>query len=158
MISNYSQHGEGQSILTERDLFIAECVSTWIAIARERYGPNWLPRTADFEKSRLFWRLRDGKEPLPHPPPTCYSCPWYEVVEELSPHWTHECFVRNGIAHIGQCGYQVESMADDHTPRVVTFGPWRFAVESAKHPQNATTDGYTIQRIADARIAAKEGE
>ncbi|MHB8365976.1 MAG: hypothetical protein ACYDB0_03005 [Acidithiobacillus sp.] len=38
------------------------------------------------EKSALFWRLLNGKEPLPMPPPTNYSYPWYEIIEESGPH------------------------------------------------------------------------
>lgn len=33
-------------------------------------------------KSRLFARLLQGKHPLPFPPPTTYSNPWYELVED----------------------------------------------------------------------------
>lgn len=38
------------------------------------------------EKSALFWRLLNGKEPLPMAPPTNYSYPWYEIIEEPGPH------------------------------------------------------------------------
>ncbi len=38
------------------------------------------------EKSALFWRLLNGKEPLPIPPPTRYSYPWYEIIEKPGPH------------------------------------------------------------------------
>ncbi|MHB1641936.1 MAG: hypothetical protein ACYCS8_04675 [Acidithiobacillus sp.] len=38
------------------------------------------------EKSALFWRLLNGKAPLPMPPPTSYSYPWYEIIEEPGPH------------------------------------------------------------------------
>lgn len=33
------------------------------------------------EKSALFWRLLNGQPALPHPPPTAYSYPWYELIE-----------------------------------------------------------------------------
>lgn len=32
-------------------------------------------------KSALFQRLLSGKEPFPIPPPTSYSYPWYELLE-----------------------------------------------------------------------------
>ena len=38
------------------------------------------------EKSALFWRLLNGKEALPMPPPTRYSYPWYEIIENPGPH------------------------------------------------------------------------
>lgn len=37
------------------------------------------------EKSALFWRLLNGKKPLPMPPPTRYSYPWYEIIESQEP-------------------------------------------------------------------------
>lgn len=37
------------------------------------------------EKSALFARLLDGKNPLIYPPPCAYSYPWYEVIEENGP-------------------------------------------------------------------------
>jgi hypothetical protein len=33
-------------------------------------------------KSALFQRLLDGKPPLTHPPPTNYSYPWYQLMED----------------------------------------------------------------------------
>ncbi len=33
-------------------------------------------------KSRLFARLLQGKPPLPVPPPTSFSYPWYELIED----------------------------------------------------------------------------
>ena len=38
------------------------------------------------EKSALFWRLLNGKDPLPMPPPTRYSYPWYGIIEEPGAH------------------------------------------------------------------------
>jgi hypothetical protein len=38
------------------------------------------------EKSALFWRLLNGKDPLPMPPPTRYSYPWYEIIEAPGQH------------------------------------------------------------------------
>jgi hypothetical protein len=38
-------------------------------------------------KSSLFFRLLEGKKPLAEPPPTNFSYPWYEVIEEEGP-WT----------------------------------------------------------------------
>lgn len=35
--------------------------------------------------SALFARLLRGKAPLPLPPPTAYSYPWYDVIEEAGP-------------------------------------------------------------------------
>jgi hypothetical protein len=37
-------------------------------------------------KSALFARLLAGKDPLPYPPPTSFSYPWYELIEQPGPH------------------------------------------------------------------------
>lgn len=37
-------------------------------------------------KSALFNRLLEGKEPLPYPPPTAFSYPWYGIVETPGAH------------------------------------------------------------------------
>lgn len=156
---NVAHHGP--PILTERDAHICEAMTKWIDTVRKHgkgisYGPNWLPSSIDIIKSRLFWRIRSGKEPLPHPPPCCYSCPWYEVVEEPAPHWTMECWLTadhpqwkyvSDAAIVGQCAYAVERRNDDGS-LVVTFGPWRFNVWPGAHPNNGNTPGYFIQRIA----------
>lgn len=36
----------------------------------------------EMRKSRLLLRILQGKEPLPVPPPTFYSGPWYELIED----------------------------------------------------------------------------
>lgn len=39
----------------------------------------------DILKSALLGRIRQGKRPLPFPPPTRHGVPWHEVVEEPGP-------------------------------------------------------------------------
>ena len=39
----------------------------------------------DVLKSTLLDRIRQGKRPLPFPPPTRHGVPWHEVVEEMGP-------------------------------------------------------------------------
>ena len=85
-----SHHGTPD--LFETDVKLLNDCMEWIHTARksEKYGPQWLPSTVDFLKSRLFWRIRSGKKPLKHAPPCAYSCPWYELIEEDRPHWIWE--------------------------------------------------------------------
>lgn len=59
------------------------------------YGKDWFPCSTDFIKSALFERIRSGKDPLPEPPPLGYSCPWYAIVEETSPHPVYEASFGN---------------------------------------------------------------
>lgn len=47
------------------------------------------------EKSALFWRLLNGKEPLPMPPPTSFAYPWYEIVENPGPHPVGDIWFRS---------------------------------------------------------------
>ena len=158
--TNLAHHGS--PIFTTRDLHISECVVRWIQIAREYggigYGDAWWPSRVDFEKSRLFWRLRSGKDPLPAPPPTCFSCPWYEVVEEPSPHWVMEGAAVSLAAFskvnddrprfaFGQCLYVIESEDDAGQPETVSFGPWKFRCWQGTHPSNETFTGWYLQRI-----------
>ena len=80
------------------------------------YGPGWLPTISDYWKSALFERIRSGKDPLPEPPPIGYSCPWYAVVEDESPHNLFSATVNEteGWANILQNRYWiVEHRAND---------------------------------------------
>lgn len=141
------EHGvahHGPPILTEREYQTCNAMLKWIETARNSggfgYGPDWLPTSVDIIKSRLFWRIRSGKEPLEYPPPRAYSCPWYEVVEDGKPHslWegvyiSKDLALHEGkpIAIIAQCGYAIDRMNDKlplSEPEVVGYGPWRFKV------------------------------
>lgn len=166
----------GDPILTMRDLNISRAVVSWIEIARKKYGQEWLPSDTDFIKSRLFWRLRSGFKPLPDPPPTAFSCPWYEVIEEKErPHWVHELLSypsgssmlfnfdlngADGMAFISQCPYLITKWSDDSklVPEEVTYGPYKFRVFKGQHETiryNTVTktagrvmiDGWWIQYI-----------
>jgi hypothetical protein len=115
---------------------------SWIRIARrERYAhdvsPNWLPHGIDLLKSRLFWRLRSGKLPLPYPPPTAWSCPWYELIEDVRPHWVHDCYVHkpgeaglwgrhpHPTANLGNTPYRILEFSDpeETLPKIVGYDP-----------------------------------
>jgi hypothetical protein len=121
----------GPPIFTDRDLHTCIAMRLWIETARKgnpkHYGENWLPSEVDMIKSRLFWRLRSGKQPLPEAPPRAYSCPWYEVVEEDRPHFCREMFVVENIAHIAQCAYQIEKMEGDE-PSIIKYNCYSFKV------------------------------
>jgi hypothetical protein len=140
----------GPPILTPRDEQICLAMAEWIHIARAAkdrmgYGPDWVPSGADICKSRLFWRLRSGKKALKHPPPTAYSCPWYELIDEAErPHWTMELWTQDGIAYVAQCGYKVEQANTDGRPMIVSYGPYRFGV--SKGPKDGK-DGWWIQLL-----------
>ena len=142
----------------------------WIHIARDARSsmtlgmPNWIPGHVDLLKSRLFWRLRSGKDPLPYPPPTAYSCPWYELIDEADrPHWAYECHVHkpgepgfwgkieHPVANIAQCRYEVLEWADEENsiPSVVAFGRYVFNVfkgpyETVRYDPQTKTAGKTM--------------
>ena len=147
----------GVPILTRRDLFICQSLIKWVQTARAAdnicYGPDWLPNRVDIAKSRLFWRIRSGKEPLPEAPPRAYSCPWYELVEEPErPHWVSEVWTDGEICSIAQCRYDVEKWSDDRKPEIVKFRSYRFKVwegDSYDSPSlgKMAPHGWWIQRL-----------
>ena len=59
-------------------------------VLNELYGDNETKKMFFYndlrEKSALFWRLLNGKDPLPMPPPTRYSYPWYGIIEDPGAH------------------------------------------------------------------------
>lgn len=62
-------------------------------------------------KSALFSRLLAGGEPLPFPPPTSFSYPWYELIEKPGSHIVHSVGVAGGADHIllNQCAWKIAS-------------------------------------------------
>ena len=133
---------------SEQEIKTVHNMVRWIEITRrERYAMykqedqlTWLPHNIDMLKSRLFWRLRSGKDPLPYPPPTAFSCPWYELIEDDRAHWAYDCYIHKPgeqglwgrhtgpIANIGQCLYNVETWSDkeETIPFSVSYGPYLF--------------------------------
>jgi len=83
----------GVPTMTNADVKLVECAALWIKTARESSPnhKNWYPTHVDILKSRLFWRIRSGKPPLPYAPPTAFSCPWYELIDEPDrAHWAYD--------------------------------------------------------------------
>ena len=69
-----------------REAEVARAVRLWIKTVRETaspsvYGKSWLPTEVDIVKSALLSRILSGKDPLPQAPPTAFSYPWYELIE-----------------------------------------------------------------------------
>lgn len=137
----------GPPVLTEREASICLAMAEWIRVVRKERatleGSEWLPSRVDIIKSRLFWRLRSGKRPLLVPPPTAYSCPWYELIEESDrPHWAYEVREWEGSAYIAQDRYEIVDRATDGSLSVVRFGPWLFRVWVG---ENNGINGWWIQ-------------
>ena len=159
MSTDYEQeHGvahHGPPILTRRDEAICLAMSEWIRIARKRNGADWVPSAADICKSRLFWRLRSGKRPLPHPPPTAYSCPWYELIDEPDrPHWAYDMGEWDGETFFAQCRYEVLARGDDGKPARVKFGPYEFRCWLGASPYGIGVEGWWLQH-EPANVGAK---
>lgn len=89
ILGSHSGSHHGAPDLFERDIKLLLDYQKWVNTVRAtgltRYT-NWTPGYVDILKSRLFWRIRSGKDPLPEAPPCAYSCPWYEVIEVPGPH------------------------------------------------------------------------
>jgi len=161
---------------SEDDFRLVVNLISWIRTARKwRYNAfqpkgDWLPGAPDVLKSRLFWRLRTGQDPLDYPPPTAFSCPWYELIEDNRAHWAYEAFVfvpKDGsrigdeieapVMSIAQCSYVVVDMADG-VPSKVSFGPYVFKVwkdkvatpsynNTLKAVETILVDGWWLQLI-----------
>lgn len=109
----------------------------WVETVRNSggvYDDTWVPSDIDIVKSRLFWRIRAGYQPLPWAPPKAYSCPWYEVVEDLGNHSCFECWRgTDGILYgperwiIAQCVYDhIEEL--ENNQHIVGYGEYRFLI------------------------------
>ncbi len=62
----------------------------------------------DILKSALFTRIRQGKRPLPFPPPTRAGVPWHEVVESDEVFPVHATVFDDGWGNIEDCpGWQI---------------------------------------------------
>ncbi len=148
------------------------CVNmvTWIRTVRrtQKYGEGkypWFPSWIDMKKSSLFWRLRSGKNPLPSPPPTSFSYPWYDVIENANPHWVDGMYVQHvdetlftSYAYINQTPYIVKKWVDaeETIPSVVAYGDYLFHVFKGPHQVKQVTSagvepltiyGWWIQRL-----------
>lgn len=129
--------------LNQREQKLVKAMALWIETARAAkppwyYSEGWYPRDPDFEKSRLFWRIRTGRMPLPDPPPCAFSCPWYEVVEEDQPHrctevslnstWEDHHHKRAWLAvRVNQETYKLVKKISD-TEALVQFGRHKYRV------------------------------
>lgn len=138
-----------------REVAICMAMTEWIRVAgKERNGADWLPGAADICKSRLFWRLRSGKPALPSPPPTAYSCPWYELIDEPGrPHWAYDLAEWGGETAVAQCRYRVLQRDDAGKPSRLAFGPYEFRVWLGKSPYS-DHDGWWLQYEPVRREAA----
>ncbi len=142
--------------LTQRDITLLEAHALWVktAIAAGSYPVGWMPHHPDWIKSRLFWRIRSGKQPLEYPPPTCYSCPWYELIEmpEVS-HSTYEIvrtvdFLSNDIKSVivAQCRYvYISGPMDNPTqenPMIIKYGQYKFRAWNGANTSRMEPAGY----------------
>lgn len=82
--------------ISEEDVALGNILIKWIEIVRKEQNiKEWLPSDADFYKSALFERLRNGLAPLKFPPPIGFACPWYALVEDKGPHYVGPDFWLN---------------------------------------------------------------
>jgi hypothetical protein len=124
VLGSYVGSHHGHPDLFERDIQLLQHYQKWLETAKATglsHYQNWTPSYVDMLKSRLFWRIRSGKDPLPEAPPTAYSCPWYELIEVPGPHdiWEeirvygpNQGFPKK-FCSVAQCSYQV---IEDHAP------------------------------------------
>lgn len=129
-------HDQEAVTLDESHLDLMRSFHLWVETVRKSpgYSSNWEPSDIDIIKSRLFWRIRSGYQPLPWAPPRAYSCPWYEVVEDMGNHSCFDCWSKlkdGAIAPkhwvIAQCLYDHIETREDNT-HIVGYGKYRFLI------------------------------
>lgn len=145
-----SHHGIPDLLM--RDMKLICYFKKWVSTVRNAkgYDTKWLPSEIDCLKSRLFWRIRSGKDPLKDAPPTCFSCPWYEVIEIPGPHSTIDpirIFDDEGKKYVSvaQCRYElIESASMDGQDNAATigFGPYRFKAWNATKEYDTVANGF----------------
>jgi len=118
-------------VIEDRDERLLYAFMTWVdTVRRERSDPAWMPSPIDVKKSRLFWWIRSGHEPLSSPPPCAFSCPWYEVVTEAGAHHVYNLFVNENhpdAVFVAQDRYELIEKRSD-SEMLLGFGPYRFKV------------------------------
>lgn len=92
------ENGNPITINWDQSYAIWRAIDIWRKVAIEFGGEHYEylkdspPRLVDMEKSCLLGRMTmEGKPPLPEPPPTCFSAPWYNLIEDGHAHlWLNE--------------------------------------------------------------------
>lgn len=136
---------------------------TWLAISGAG-DVSWV----DMEKSCLLRRLCDGKQPLSQPPPTAFSAPWYELIEDGkgNPHGVYEdaTELRYSLI-IDQTSWAVEKQVGPqewlvryltareigHPKNVLSADLWRvYKVAEGKTPAGWHDSGWRIERVKES--------
>lgn len=136
MMQAYEAGANNLEEFDEREQRLVKSFKLWVDTVRKWRNPkleleDWLPTSVDICKSRLFWWIRSGHEPLPFPPPTAYSCPWYElIVDDLNHHIyldfsLHKTNDDSVSVWVCQCPYNLIEKVSD-TEYILGFGPYRF--------------------------------
>lgn len=150
----------GDPTLYERDTKLLADFIKWVQTVRqwrEKDRPDWLPSYSDILKSRLFWRIRSGKEPLPNPPPCSYSCPWYEVVEDGVPHdvWPHSTVYFSGESPF-EPGEKRVSINQDIYKIIGKEEPGKWLVEHGTYRFRVWEGTCETRYLQDGKVADRE--
>ena len=135
---NFPTHEELiASLDNESDDSIFRAFKLYVETVRKAHNnPNWLPQFYDHPQSHLFERILSGKKPLELPPPTKYSAPWYQLIEEDI---DQECMVEfleeeylddvliseKDSININQCIYMIKEKISD-VEYIVRFEKYEF--------------------------------
>jgi hypothetical protein len=163
-----SHHGAPD--LFERDIKLLQAYQLWVKTANDAaeaqfkktgqkssYAKDtWVPSYPDMLKSRLFWRIRSGKDPLPEPPPTAYSCSWYELIEVPGPHdvWEeirvfdkdHFLGSKGPVCSVAQSLYEVLEQHEDGT-LILKYNCYKFKAWNGMIPtRSIVTDAVTGEK------------
>ena len=154
--NEYAGSHHGAPDLFKRDIRLLLDYQKWVRTVQNSGGPqykDWVPGDIDMLKSRLFWRIRSGKEPLPAPPPCAYSCPWYELIEVPGPHDVFESIrtyettdsftCDHEVAYVAQCAYRIIDREQDALIlqyNCYKFKAWNGTIPVTQTSYNAATN------------------
>lgn len=76
------ESGKPVTLTADQIHAVWRAVQIWQRVYFDAKGEHLEFTQANLQKSCLLGRLlRDGKPPLPNPPPLAYSAPWYSLIE-----------------------------------------------------------------------------
>jgi hypothetical protein len=110
--------------LNEYTHHIALCIQHWAQLTKPdlSHAETGMGLYCDLSHSALFSRLLSGKKPLPTPPPTSFSYPWYELLDDGHVESVEVWFDEQGGLVINQNGQWqlIEKQSDDEY--VIAYG------------------------------------
>lgn len=110
----------------------------------------------DVLKSALLARIRNGRRPLPFPPPTRHGMPWHEVVESAESYMVEAELIREILEDAPPLGVMIDGCADWKIRQVVREGQEYVVQHQGKGPlYRLNVDPFMsrLERLPPARVS-----